>query len=154
MKKLLMLIVLIIAIGAQAQVPIEITEDVDEFTGKVSYNLNQVCTFKKEGKAEMVLLPNLASAHKIEFLGALAAGIGCIENAQIYILFEDGEVINSRMFNKFNCDGLAGFRLNKKEWDMLATKKIAKVKLSNKGKTIVGEPDNPEYFITVFNLLK
>lgn len=154
MKKILMLIVLITAISAQAQEPLKINARVDEFTKKTTYEVNQMCTFENSGRAEMVLLPNLDSMYKINFLGAMAINIGCLDNAQIYILFENGEVINKHMFNKFNCDGIAGFKLNKMDWEMLSRERISKVKIANRGKSIIGVPDNPEYFIQLHALLE
>ena len=154
MKKLLMLIVLITAISAQAQEPLKINAEIDEFTGKTTYGVNQMCTFENSGSEEMVLLPDLDSMNKINFLGAMAINIGCLDNAQIYILFENGEVINKYMFNKFNCDGIAGFKLNKKDWEMLSRELISKVKITNRGKSIIGVPDNPEYFIQLHVLLR
>ena len=154
MKKILMLIVLITAISAQAQEPLKINVEIDEFTGKTTYVINQMCTFESSGRAKMGLLPDIESMNKINFLGAMVINLGCLDNAQIYILFENGEVINKYMFNKFNCDGIAGFKLNKMDWEMLSRERISKVKIANKGKSIIGVPDNPEYFIQLHALLE
>ena len=150
MRKLLVLAVILFTVSAQAQ---EVERKVDEFTNKVSYSVNAACSFEKQGKGQMVLLPTFTPKGELEWLGAMAVGIGCLDDAKIYILFEDGEVINKTMFNDFNCDGLGAFKLSKSEWDMLATKKIAKVKLQNKARSIIGVPDNPNYFIRVSEIV-
>lgn len=150
MRKLLVLAVILFTVSAQAQ---EIERNVDEFTNKVSYSVNASCSFEKQGKEEMILMPTFTDQGELQWLGTMAVGIGCLDNAKIYILFEDGEVIQKTMFNKFNCDGLGVFRLSKSEWDMLATKKITKVKLQNKAKSIIGLPENPNYFIRVSEIV-
>ena len=150
MRKVMLLAVVFFAAHVQGQ---EVERKVDEFTNKVSYSVNAVCSFEKQGKGQMVLLPTFTPKGELEWLGAMAVGIGCLDDAKIYILFEDGEVINKTMFNDFNCDGLGAFKLSKSEWDMLATKKIAKVKLQNKAKSIIGLPENPNYFIRVSEIV-
>ena len=153
MKKLLMLMVLITTISIQAQEPLGIVTNTDEFTGKVTYNVDQGCTIEKTGEEGMILLPNLSSLNKVNFLGAVTVGIGCLDNAQIFILFENGDVINKFMSNDFNCEGIAIFKLSKKDWEKMATERIDKVKIANRGKYVAGIPDNPEYFIQLGALL-
>lgn len=150
MRKLLVLASVFFALSVNGQ---EVEKRVDEFTNKVSYSVNATCNFEKEGDAEMALMPTFTDKGELEWIGSLAVGIGCLDNATIYILFEDGETIIKTMFNRFNCDGLSAFKLSKKDWEKLATKQIAKVKLQNKGKSIIGVAENPNYFIRVSEIV-
>jgi hypothetical protein len=79
-------------------------------------------------------------------------GMGCVENVQLIILFEDGTKISKYSWNKFNCDGDAWFLFTTKELNMLANKPIAKIRLTNgyKYKTITVDVEAPTYFITLF----
>lgn len=165
MKKVVLILAIIFAMGAKAQVTpqqieegtqssLTINEEVDEFTGKVSYNVSEMCVFDAVGKRQFMLMPYFSDKGKPQYLAAGVVGIGCMDNTTIYIMLEDGEVITKTMFNKFNCDGLAAFRMTNKDWDKLATQRITKVKIYNKGKDVVSEPENSEYFITVINLVE
>lgn len=150
MRKLLVLAVILFTVSAQAQ---EVERKVDEFTNEISYSVNAPCTFEKVGKAQMVLIPMFTYSGEIDYLGVFAIGVGCLDDATLYILLEDGELIQKTMLNDFNCDGLGMFELSRKDLSMLATQKIAKVRLSNKGRKVIGVPYNPNYFIRICEIV-
>lgn len=150
MKKLIVLAVVLFTVSAQAQ---EVERKVDEFTNEVSYSVNAACTIEKGGKDQMLLIPMFTVSGEVDYLGVFAIGLGCLDNATLYILLEDGELIQKTMRNDFNCDGLGLFDLSRKDLSMLATQKIAKVRLSNKGRKAVGVPYNPNYFIRICEIV-
>jgi len=81
----------------------------------------------------------------------LIVGMGCVENVEIIILFEDGSKITKYSWNKFNCDGNAWFLFTPRELDMLSTKRISKIRLTNgfKYKSMTVDVADPDYFISL-----
>jgi len=81
----------------------------------------------------------------------LIVGMGCVENVEIIILFEDGNKITKYSWNKFNCEGNAWFLFTPRELDMLSTKRISKIRLTNgfKYKSITVDVTDPDYFINL-----
>jgi hypothetical protein len=81
----------------------------------------------------------------------LIVGMGCVENVEIIILFEDGSKITKYSWNKFNCDGNAWFLFTPRELDILSTKRISKIRLTNgfKYKSMTVDVTDPDYFINL-----
>jgi hypothetical protein len=80
------------------------------------------------------------------------AGIGgCVENVDMIILFQNGDKITKRSFNKFNCDGLCFYAFSNSEIVMLQTLPIDKVRFTNgRGfESVTGQPIDPNFFIEI-----
>lgn len=77
----------------------------------------------------------------------------CVEKNGIVFLFEDDTKISFISWNEFNCKGDAWFALSKSEMELLATKKIKKIKVQNgrsyESYTHEIKEDN-DYFIQLF----
>ena len=77
----------------------------------------------------------------------------CVEKNGIIILFEDDTKMSLVSWNEFNCKGDAWFSLSKSEMELLATKKIKKIKVQNgrsyESYTHELKEDN-DYFIQLF----
>ena len=85
-----------------------------------------------------------------------AVNIGsCYENNKLIILFENGEKINLVSWNKFNCEGNAYFDITDQQRELLINQKVKKIRFENgrSFENLTGEATNPEYFITLFNLM-
>ena len=87
----------------------------------------------------------------ISGVDTLIVGMGCVENVEIIILFEDGSKITKYSWNKFNCEGNAWFLFTPRELDMLSTKRISKIRLTNgfKYKSMTVDVADPDYFISL-----
>ena len=87
----------------------------------------------------------------INGVNTLIVGMGCVENVEMIILFEDGSKITKYSWNKFNCDGNAWFLFTPRELDMLSTKRISKIRLTNgfKYKSMTVDVTDPDYFINL-----
>ena len=111
-----------------------------------------------EGFALRPFLGGRKNEHGIPSVDALhvkTVGLGCVENMEMIILFEDGSKMTRKSLNKFNCDGNSYFLLNEKSVDELSTKEISTVRVTNgrnyKSHTIKSE--DPSYFIRLKELI-
>lgn len=79
----------------------------------------------------------------------------CNENDELSIMLENGEKINIKMWNSFNCDGNAYFRLNKGVINKLRISEMVKIRIINGRnynsftKELNGK--DKRYFIQLFN---
>ena len=156
-KLLVLLTTLSMGVFAQKtfQSDVEIIKEYDEFTKTATISPNKISSYlDMQGDKRFFALMPMIEKGEFAYLGVSIHGLGCIDNAVIYIMLESGDVITKTMFNKFNCDNIAGFRLSKKEWDKLSTEKIDKVKVYNRGRDIVSSPDFDDYFIKLAYLLE
>ena len=159
-KKVTVLIVsIILSVGIYSQETfqseVEIESIYDVFTKETSLAPSKVNAYlDMSGDKKFFAIMPMIENGKLTNLGASINGIGCIENAKIYIMLEDESVITKTMFNDFNCKSLAGFRLSKKEWQELTSKRIYKVKIYNRGYEIISSPDEDDYFIKLGYLLE
>lgn len=68
----------------------------------------------------------------ISSIGTIMVGLGgCNENDEIIILFENGEKITKKSWNKFNCDGDSYFKVTESELNMLRKYPLSKIRLTN-----------------------
>ena len=77
---------------------------------------------------------------------------GCNENDELIFLFESGERLAIRSWNKFNCEGKAYYSLDKEQINLLNSNKISKIRFTS-GKSfdsVTGEPSMSDYFIKLF----
>jgi hypothetical protein len=114
--------------------------------GQVFYGEDNQTGFRID--ASFKLNPNSPIISGVQ---TLIVGMGCVENVEIIILFEDGSKITKYSWNKFNCDGNAWFLFTPRELDMLSTKRISKIRLTNgfKYKSMTVDVADPDYFINL-----
>lgn len=131
----------------------------DEMTDKTSYFPSQkiICakTDKSVGFSLSVFIDDDLT---IKDLKVVMIGLGgCVEDNEIIILFDDDTKLNLKSWNKFNCDGDAWFTISKKDIELLSTKKIKKIRVTN-GRTFenyTGEvkEERKDYFVRLFKAL-
>ena len=154
-------------VNAQAQKPkkdsVYVAVEKDEMTDKVYYYPSRqlVCLNdeKKQGFGISFFLSMEDGEIQTEEIKTYIAGIGsCQENNELIILLEGEQKITSKMWNEFNCKGNAWFKVTSMDKELLATKKVLKIRIQN-GRTydtythIVPESDQ-DYFIQLFYAVK
>ena len=82
-------------------------------------------------------------------------GIGsCNEKDEMIILFENGEKITKKSWKDFNCKGEAYFSLTNEEIELLSTKEISKIRMTNgrSYESYTGDVSDKDkrYFIQLF----
>lgn len=133
----------------------EIVKYVDEMKDRVIFSdkTGMVCYSETEKKGF-----NMAAGFKMNssepiFSGLMFTiiGLGCLENVELIILFEDGSKLTKVSWNKFNCDDNAWFALLPRDIAMLSEKRISKIRVTNgfKYTTFTTEVAVPDYFITI-----
>lgn len=136
-----------------------ITKMVDDMTDKVYYYSRLRLVLANDEKTKgfnMELNMDGKSGNGISITGISVkmVNIGsCCENNTLIIMFEGGDKISLKSWNKFNCEGNAYFSLSKKDIELLSNKRIAKVRVEN-GRTYDSfTKDVPEekqdYFVQV-----
>jgi hypothetical protein len=132
----------------------------DEFTKDVYYFPSQKIVAKDFAKNRgFSVEPYIDSQFMLKHLIVKMANMGnCVENNEIFFLFNDGSSLSLKSWNKFNCDGDAYFNLSKKDIDALSNKPISKIRVMN-GRTfdnMTYELDENErhYFISIIKLVK
>ena len=92
-------------------------------------------------------------------LTCLVAGIGgCHEDDFLIILFDDGTRVRTEMWNKFDCEGNVYLDWDKELEEVLRTKSINTIRLTN-GRSFdyhevtYTKKEDKNYFITYFNKL-
>tara|TARA_B100000459_G_C8516413_1_gene174227 strand:- start:8 stop:652 length:645 start_codon:yes stop_codon:yes gene_type:complete len=95
---------------------------------------------------------------KISGINVKIVGMTCVENVALLFLFDDGSKLQIKSWNKFNCKGNAWYTVSLKQLNILATKKIKKIRVQDgkSYKTITKELDAPDksYFINMAKALK
>jgi hypothetical protein len=59
-------------------------------------------------------------------------GLGCVENTEVIIIFENGEKITKTQWNKFNCDGDVWTTPKDSDINLLRTQPVSKIRVMNK----------------------
>lgn len=168
MKKLLTLTLAITSLAASAQTILTqatlpdtliVLSITDEMSDKTSYivSKNVICSNQEMTKGfslSAFIEPNLI----IRDLKVSIVGLGnCVEKNEMIIMFDDDTKITLKSWNDFNCKGNAWFLVGKKEIDLLATKKLKKIRITN-GSTYESytsdvEGKHQSYFISLFRML-
>jgi len=157
MKKLtLTLSTVLITLSSFAQ--LTIIELKDEMTDKVYYSTS--VGLKCIGGAEGFRIdPNITVKNGKKIAKDLIigmAGLGnCNENNTLIFLFDNGEKLTLKSWNKFNCKGTSYFSIGTKNIETLKASPISKIRLTNGStyKSYTHEVEQKNYFIELFNLL-
>lgn len=162
MRKFSFLLMLIVASRVTAQKDsVYIAEQKDEMTDKVYYFPSRqiICANpedKKQGFAVSFFLDkSKKGVVETAELKTKVVGVGsCHEKDEIIFLL-DGEVkVKGTMWNDFNCDGKAWFKIAQSDKELLAKNKVLKIRVQNgrsfESYTHVVEPENQDYFIQLF----
>jgi len=152
MKKLIFIVATMFATQMQSQVTI--VRHQDEMTDKVYYLPSLGIVIKSENGESgfRVRLAIEEKNGKLEQDGLIikAVNIGsCYENNKLTMLFENGEKFTIQSWNKFNCDGDIYFEVSHKNWELLKSQKLMKMRFEN-GRTydsLTGEVEDKEHFI-------
>jgi len=88
---------------------------------------------------------------KITMLTAKIVGLECVENVETILLFDNGEKIKLKSWNKFNCKGNAYFNLSEDELNKVLTLPLKTVRVTNgrNYKSFTIDCKSPEHFVKV-----
>ena len=161
MKKVLLLLVLAVSMGTFAQSTntqevsdsVYIINEVDEMSGKKYTVVNKNLVVFNEGATKGFSITPFVKNNKVEMLVIKAVNFnGCNENDELIFLFENGERLVMKSWNKFNCEGKAYYSLDKTQINLLNSNRISKIRFTS-GKSydnVTGEPSMSDYFIKLF----
>ena len=150
----------IMAMAMSSFAQLKINESKDEMTDKVSYSPSEVLVCARTNKFGFKIRPNITIKKDnkvVEDLIITMVGLErCNDKNTMIILFEDGEKLTLKSWNKFNCKGTAYFRLGISTIDKLKSTEITKIRLTNgrSYKSYTYEMVYKNYFIELFGLLK
>lgn len=154
MKKLIFIVATLFATQMQSQV--SIVRHQDEMTDKVYYLPSEGIVIKSEngesGFRVRLTIKEKNGELSQDGLIIKAVNIGsCYENNKLTMLFENGEKFTIASWNKFNCDGDVYFSIPNKNWELLKSQKLMKMRFEN-GRTydsLTGEveAEDQEHFI-------
>jgi len=158
MKNLVLVAVLLFSLTSKAQVNVETV--VDEMTDKVSYYASErfICADESMTKG-CAIDPSFSESKgvkEVKHLIVTMVGLGnCNENNELIILFDNGEKITLKSWNKFNCKGNAYFSITNTTTEKLKTNPISKVRITNGDsyKSYTSEITYKNYFIDLYNNL-
>lgn len=141
-----------------------IAEEKDDMTDKVYYYPSRqiLCVNpedKKQGFAVSFFLEKKGQDIKPSELKVKVVGVGsCHEKDEVIFLLDGDVKIKGTMWNEFNCEGKAWFKISESDKELLATKKVIKIRIQNgrsyESYTHTVEPDNQDYFIQLFYAAK
>lgn len=138
MKNLLLCLAMALSVYSFGQsidtTQLHIVRFVDQMTDKnylvPSYSL--ICS--PDGKKGFKITPlfdNRRGPASYDGLSVVSAGLGsCMENSELIFLFEDDTKVNTKSWNKFNCDGNSFFDYQKTLLDKLA-KRVKAIRFTN-----------------------
>ena len=148
-----------VSFGQTSKDSVYVVKETDAMSGKTYVYANRAFIVANDaGKVGFRVGTYIKDDLSFGMITVTMVGIGnCNENDEIIILFENGEKITKKSWNKFNCDGEAYFNMNEKEIQLLRTQPISKIRMTN-GRTYdsytgdVKEKDK-RYFIQLFYAL-
>lgn len=152
MKKLIFIVAVLFATQMQSQV--SIVRHQDEMTDKVYYFTKKGIVIKsadaKSGFRVELSIQEKNGELSQDGLIVKAVNIGsCYEDNKLTMLFENGEKFTIVSWNKFNCDGDIYFSIPNKNWELMQSQKLVKMRFEN-GRTydsLTGEVEDKDYFI-------
>jgi len=158
MKKLIFIVATLFATTTQGQ--LSIIRHQDEMTDKVYYFPSEGIVIKssdgESGFRVRLSIKEKNDALQQDGLTIKAVNIGsCYENNKLTMLFENGEKFTIVSWNKFNCDGDVYFEVSNKNWELLKSQKLVKMRFEN-GRTydsLTGDVETQDYFIVYNNLM-
>jgi len=165
MKKTMLSIMVFMALGTMAQNDsLYIAEQKDEMTEKVYYYPSrQVLCQNPELKSQGFAVSFFVGKNKKDVLVAnelkmKVIGVGtCHEKDEVIFLMDDETKIKASMWNEFNCDGKVWCQVSDSDKEILATKKVVKIRVQN-GRTFesythtIADGDK-DYFIQLFKAI-
>jgi hypothetical protein len=161
MKKVLLSLALAMSVGTFAQSTnvqevsdsVYIINEVDEMSGKKYSSVNLNLVVYNESKTKGFKITPYVKENNVKMLVIKAVNFsGCNENDELIFLFENGERLVMKSWNKFNCEGKAYYNLDKDQINLLNSNKITKIRFTS-GKSydnVTGEPSMADYFIKLF----
>ena len=154
MKKILILIALLISVNLFSQ--IKVLKVVDDMSDLVFYVPSKNILII-EGESGMSISVHLGSKNTFEFLTVTSVGTGsCIEDATLIIQFVNGEKIEAKSWNDFNCEGNSYFNID--NTTLLQNEPLNKIRITNgrtfKSITFVIPDEDKNYFIELFKAIK
>lgn len=169
MKKTMILVGMVLSLTSYSQSNPKIKKDsvyigkqIDDMEGKTYYYASRGMVSKNEKQGFRLSCFIEGESDNELFVRDLSlkmVGIGgCVENNTLIIKFDDETKIDLKSWNDFNCDGDAWFNINEEQGNLLATKKIVKIKVQN-GRTYDSYTadimaSDSDYFIQLYNAMK
>ncbi len=161
MKKSMLIIMVFMTIRVMSQSDsVYISEQKDEMTDKVYYYASRqlLCQnqeLKSQGFVVTFFIDKTKKGIESAELKIKVVGVGsCHEKDEVIFLMEDETKIKATMWNDFNCDGKVWCKVSDSDKEILATKKVVKIRIQN-GRTFesythnVADKDR-DYFIQLF----
>jgi len=165
MKKTMLSIMVFMALGAVYQNDsVYVSEQKDEMTDKVYYYASRqlLCQnqeLKSQGFSVCFFINKTKKGIESAELKMKVIGVGsCHEKDEVIFLMEDETKVKGTMWNEFNCDGKVWCKVSDQDKEILATKKVIKIRVQN-GRTFESYthsvPDkDKDYFIQLFFAIK
>jgi hypothetical protein len=166
MKKMMIKSMMVLmALSSQAQKDsVYVVEQKDEMTDKVYYYPSRqiICQnpeLKSQGFAISFFIKKNKKGIEVGELKMKVIGVGsCHEKDEVIFLMEDETKIKATMWNEFNCDGKVWCQISDSDKEILAKKKVVKIRVQN-GRSFesythtISDADK-DYFIQLFSAVK
>lgn len=156
-KVILVLTVIATALNVNAQG--EIKKQVDEMTDKVSYSIeDQLLLLDNAEDKGFVIDPYIKKVKNkliVYNLIVQTAGLeSCNEDNTLIFLFENGDKLLMKSWNKFNCKSVAYFDVTPEMKKKLSTNTIEKIRFTNgySHKYYTGTPQS-DYMVNLYKTL-
>ncbi|MEJ6694274.1 MAG: hypothetical protein QNK51_00410 [Chitinophagales bacterium] len=133
MKKSLLLGVLFLSLNSYGQ---KFVKMVDEFedTEYVIVDGKEV-TYNGDSESEGVLwglnTSKIEGQFEVTNISLGVYGLGCVEETNVIIIFENGEKINKTQWNKFNCEGDVWIRPNISDIELISNQPVSSIRVTN-----------------------
>lgn len=161
MKKIMLSIIVFMTLETMAQKDsLYVVEQKDEMTEKVYYYASRqlLCQnqeLKSQGFSVSFFIDKTKKGIESAELKMKVIGVGsCHEKDEVIFLMEDETKVKGTMWNEFNCDGKVWCKVSDHDKEILATKKVIKIRVQN-GRTFESYTHNvadsdKDYFIQLF----
>jgi|688.fasta_scaffold38852_9 hypothetical protein len=165
MKKVMLSMMVLTALGTSAQKDsVYVVEQKDEMTDKVYYYpsrqlLCQNADNKSQGFSISFFIDKTKKGLEVAEIKMKVIGVGsCHEKDEVIFLMEDETKIKGTMWNEFTCDGKVWCKVSDSDKEILATKKVSKIRIQN-GRTFESythtlADGDKNYFIQLISAVK
>jgi hypothetical protein len=136
-----------------------VIKTIDEMTNETFLYANRGFVVANETSTKgFKVSPFIETDYTMSGIIVTIVGIGnCNENNEMIILFENGDKLTKKSWNKFNCEGEAYFDFSDKELILLKSQPISKIRITNgrSYESFTGDVKNADknYFIKLFYAL-
>ena len=161
MKKTIMILATLLTFTVSAQNDsLTVIKTIDEMTGKVSYSTSYQLLFTDAENVKGFSVNAFIDEKKtLASIMIRSAGLGnCNENDEVIILFDNGDKIIKKSWNKFNCDGNSWFFVSNIQKEMLSNQTIDKIRITNgytfQDYTVTLKGSEKRYFIQLFKAIE